>query len=140
MCSGRGARNPPRTQARSAHVPPAVLLTPNECSSNLSERMSSQPRFDIADFPGDITLDHVIPAAAANFGPLPADLRPELLAALGRRGIERLYSHQAEAYDAVRRGMPLVARTPTASGKTLCHKPSGLPRFPANTQKNALFA
>ena len=52
--------------------------------------MSSQPRFDTADFPGDITLDHVIPAAAANFGPLPADLHPELVAALGRRGIGRL--------------------------------------------------
>jgi len=62
--------------------------------------MSGLPRFDPSDFPGDITLDHVIPAATAEFAQLPAGLRPELVAALGRRGIDRLYSHQAEAYDA----------------------------------------
>src|SRR5207247_9991302 len=112
MCSGRGARNPPRTQARSAHVPPAALLTPNECSSNLPEHMSSRPRFDTAHFPGDITLDHVIPAAAANFGPLPADLHPQLVAPLARRGIARLYSHQAAPYDAVSAARPLVRVTP----------------------------
>src|SRR5207253_11245879 len=114
MCSGRGARNPPRTQARSAHVPPAALLTPNECSTNLPEHMSSQPRFDTADVPGDITLDHVIPAAAANFGPLPADLHPEPLAALGRRGIELLDSHQAEPDDALTLGLRPDVATPTA--------------------------
>ena len=101
--------------------------------------MSSRPRFDTADFPGDITLDHVIPAAAANFGPLPADLHPELVAALGRRGIGRLYSHQAEAYDAVRRGMHLVVVTPTASGKTLCYNLPVLQRLLENPEKRALF-
>src|SRR5437879_13174037 len=81
--------------------------------------MASGPRFDPSEFPGDITLDHVIPAAAANFVALPADLRPELVAALARRGVERLYSHQAEAYDAVRRGRHLIVVTPTARGTTL---------------------
>src|SRR5881398_2690358 len=139
MCSGRGARNPPRTQARSAHVPPAALLTPNECSSNLPEHMSSRPRFDIADFPGDITLDHVIPAAAANFGPLPSDLKPELAAALRTRGVERLYSHQAEAYAAVRRGDHLVVVTPTASGKTLCYNLPVLQRLLEDPERRALY-
>src|SRR5207245_2001883 len=74
--------------------------------------MSGLPRFDSADFPGDITLDHVIPAATAEFAQLPTDLRPELVAALGRRGIERLYSHQAEAYDAVKRGRHLGMTNP----------------------------
>src|SRR2546428_269299 len=68
--------------------------------------MSGLPRFDPSDFPGDITLDHVIPAATAEFAQLPAGLRPELVAALGRRGIDRLYSHPAEADDAVKRGRP----------------------------------
>ena len=81
----------------------------------------------------------MIPAAAANFGPLPADLHPELVAALGRRGIERLYSHQAEAYDAVRRGMHLVVVTPTASGKTLCYNLPVLQRLLENPEKRALF-
>src|SRR5437868_15439767 len=101
--------------------------------------MSAVPRFDTADFPGDITLDYVIPAAAAVFAPLPADLRPELVAALGRRGIERLYSHQAEACNAVRSGRHLVVVTPTASGKTLCYNLPVLQRLLESPEKRALY-
>src|SRR2546425_580123 len=101
--------------------------------------MPGLPRFDPADFPGDITRAHVIPAATAEFAQLPADLRPELVAALGRRGIERLYSHQAEAYDAVKRGRHLVVVTPTASGKTLCYNLPVLQRLLERPEKRALY-
>jgi DEAD/DEAH box helicase domain-containing protein len=100
---------------------------------------ATAPRFDPADFPGDITLDHLIPAAPAIFAPLPPDLRPELIAALGRRGIERLYSHQAEAYAAVRAGRHLVVVTPTASGKTLCYNLPVLQRLLEDPQRRALY-
>ena len=100
---------------------------------------AAAPHFDQADFPGDITLDHVIPAAPAIFAPLPSDLRPELIAALQRRGIERLYSHQAEAYTAVRGGKHLVVVTPTASGKTLCYNLPVLQRLLENPEKRALY-
>src|SRR3989441_1032656 len=103
------------------------------------EHMSGLPRSDSADFPGDITLDHVIPAATAEFAQLPTDLRPELVAALGRRGIDRLYSHQAEAYDAVKRGRHLVVVTPTASGKTLCYNLPVLQRLLERPEKRALY-
>jgi DEAD/DEAH box helicase domain-containing protein len=83
--------------------------------------MPDVPPFDPADHPGDVTLDHVIPAREAEYAPLPADLRPELLAALETRGIHRLYTHQAEAYAHVRAGRHTVVVTPTASGKTLCY-------------------
>src|SRR6184192_4576384 len=88
---------------------------------------------------GEITLDHVIPATAADFVPLPADLRPELVAALAGRGVQRLYSHQAEAYAAVRRGRHLVVVTPTASGKTLCYNLPVLQRLLENPEKRALY-
>jgi DEAD/DEAH box helicase domain-containing protein len=81
----------------------------------------------------------VIPEASATFSSLPMDLRPELVAALGRRGIERLYSHQAAAYAAVRKGRHLVVVTPTASGKTLCYNLPVLQRLLENPQKRALF-
>src|SRR5712692_8087679 len=97
------------------------------------------PAFEPADFPGDITLDHVIPASSADFAPLPADLRPELATALAGRGIERLYSHQATAYDAVRKGRHVVVVTPTASGKTLCYNLPVLQRLLENPDKRALF-
>ena len=83
--------------------------------------MASIPAFDPNAFQGDITLDHVIPEVQATFAALPVDLRPELATALERRGIQRLYSHQAEAYAAIRAGRHLVVVTPTASGKTLCY-------------------
>lgn len=101
--------------------------------------MAASPYFDPADFPGEVTLDHVIPEATAKFAPLPADLKPELVAALSRRGIERLYSHQAEAYVAVRNGRHLVVVTPTASGKTLCYNLPVLQRLLEKPEKRALF-
>src|ERR1700737_3944983 len=101
--------------------------------------MLTIPSFNPADFPGDITLDHLFLAAAADFTPLPGDLRPELVPALAGRGIERLYSHQGDAYEAVRKGRHLVVVTPTASGKTLCYNLPVLQRLLANPEKRALY-
>ncbi len=101
--------------------------------------MPSLPPFTATDFPGDITLDRVIPATTAKFAPLPADLRPELAAALAARGIKSLYSHQADAYNAVRKGRHLVVVTPTASGKTLCYNLPVLQRLLENPERRALF-
>jgi len=101
--------------------------------------MSSSPAFVPNDFPGEITLDHVIPGAAARFAPLPADVRPELAAALAARGIVRLYTHQADAYHAVRNGCHLVVVTPTASGKTLCYNLPVLQRLLEHPERRALY-
>jgi DEAD/DEAH box helicase domain-containing protein len=101
--------------------------------------MPSFPPFVATDFPGDITLDHVMPATAATFAPLPADLRSDLAAALATRGIESLYSHQADAYQAVRSGRHLVVVTPTASGKTLCYNLPVLQRLLENPERRALY-
>jgi len=101
--------------------------------------MVSLPHFDAADFPGEITLDHVVPAVAAKLAPLPPDLRPELVSALRSRGIEQLYTHQAEAYRAVRAGRHLVVVTPTASGKTLCYNLPVLQRLLEDPSRRALY-
>ena len=101
--------------------------------------MSALPRFDPSEYAGDITLDHVEPGRAAEFASLPSDLRPELVAALARRGIERLYTHQAEAYTAVRGGRHLCVVTPTASGKTLCYNLPVLQRLLEDPEKRALY-
>jgi len=101
--------------------------------------MAVFPAFRPADFPGEVTLDYVIPEASANFAALPLDLRPELITALGGRGIHRLYTHQADAYEAVRKGRHLVVVTPTASGKTLCYNLPVLQRLLENPEKRALY-
>jgi DEAD/DEAH box helicase domain-containing protein len=50
---------------------------------------------------------------------IPSELHPDVLAALGRIGIERLYSHQAQALNSAWAG-PTIVTTGTASGKSLC--------------------
>ncbi len=49
------------------------------------------------------------------------EIEKELREVLKRRGIERLYSHQAEAIDLIRTGHNVVVMTPTASGKSLIY-------------------
>jgi DEAD/DEAH box helicase domain-containing protein len=49
----------------------------------------------------------------------PPELHPDVLGALGRLGIEHLYSHQAQALHAAWAG-PTIITTGTASGKSLC--------------------
>ncbi|MCW3016548.1 MAG: box helicase, partial [Solirubrobacterales bacterium] len=51
--------------------------------------------------------------------PIPEDLHPLVHEALQRRGITRLYTHQAEAVEAAWDG-PTIVTTGTASGKSLC--------------------
>jgi DEAD/DEAH box helicase domain-containing protein len=49
----------------------------------------------------------------------PAELHPEVLAALARQQVEHLYSHQADALHAAWSG-PTIVTTGTASGKSMC--------------------
>ncbi|MBN1866317.1 DEAD/DEAH box helicase [Candidatus Sumerlaeota bacterium] len=55
------------------------------------------------------------------FADAPGGLAPAVVSALAAQGIERLYSHQAEAIEHVRAGQNVVVVTGTASGKTLCY-------------------
>lgn len=64
---------------------------------------------------------HTIPARDGIYSSIPGHLDPRLIAALARRGIAKLYRHQAEALEAVREQRDVVVVTPTASGKTLCY-------------------
>src|SRR5438309_1367130 len=64
---------------------------------------------------------HHQPAAAGDFAEVPAAVDARLQAALKKRGIVRLYTHQAEAFEHVQSGRNVVIVTPTASGKTLCY-------------------
>src|SRR5258708_30425514 len=101
--------------------------------------MPTFPDFAASNFQGDVPLDHVIPASEARFAPLPDDLQPELGRALAARGIQRLYSHQADSYNSVRRGRHLVVVTPTASGKTLCYNLPVLQRLLEQPERRALY-
>src|SRR5437879_1442945 len=59
------------------------------------------PPLDVAALPGEVTLDVTLEAAPPELVPLPADLHPALARALTERGLEGLYSHQAQAWRGV---------------------------------------
>jgi len=61
------------------------------------------------------------PARPARYAAFPDGLSEPVRRALAARGIERLYSHQRESWDALERGEHVVVVTPTASGKSLCY-------------------
>ncbi|MBI5869081.1 MAG: DEAD/DEAH box helicase, partial [candidate division Zixibacteria bacterium] len=64
---------------------------------------------------------HTMPATPGRYAEFPGTLDSLLVAAIRRRGVSRLYSHQAEAVECVGTGNNVVVVTPTASGKTLCY-------------------
>ncbi len=68
-----------------------------------------------------ITGELTIPARSGDYRNLPLDLDKRIVSAMIKRGVHRLYSHQAQSYDLITAGEHLVVVTPTASGKTLCY-------------------
>jgi DEAD/DEAH box helicase domain-containing protein len=86
-----------------------------------------------------ITAVHHVPAREAQWAPMPGWIRPELVEAYRKKGIEQLYSHQAEAAERVHCGDNLVMVTPTASGKTLCYNLPVLNAILENPDTRALY-
>ncbi len=79
-----------------------------------------------------------LPPRPANLVGLP-ELHPELASALSRTGVERLYSHQREAYERVCAGENVVVATTTASGKSLCYKIPAFENALESAASRALF-
>ena len=82
----------------------------------LLEELKKEPQFA-----AQIRHWHTVPRREGRYVTLPDGLTQELSDLLRKRGINRLYSHQLEAYHAARRGEHVVVVTPTASGKTLSY-------------------
>ncbi|MEN5115928.1 DEAD/DEAH box helicase [Luteimonas sp. TWI662] len=74
-----------------------------------------------AKYPGRITGSLLLPGQPGRYAPMPGEVPEALARALRSRGIDRLYSHQAQAWAATQAGRHVVVATPTASGKSLCY-------------------
>ena len=72
-------------------------------------------------YEGQIVHVQTVPARAARHAEAREPLAPPVSRMLGQMGIEGLYTHQAQAIDAVRDGRDVVVVTATASGKSLCY-------------------
>jgi len=86
-----------------------------------------------------VTASHRLPAMAASFAPYPEGTDDRLISALRARGIEQLYTHQAEAFGHVLGGRNVVTITPTASGKTLCYNAPVLNAILQDSATRALY-
>jgi DEAD/DEAH box helicase domain-containing protein len=69
---------------------------------------------------------------------LPDELHPEVAEALLARGVDRLWSHQAEALHAAWAG-PTIVTTGTASGKSLCFQLPTLDTLCRDARARALY-
>ena len=92
-----------------------------------------------AEFLARVTRWEVIPASGGNYAGFPPYLDPRLRQALQQRGISRLYSHQADALEALQRGEHVIIVTPTASGKTLCYNLPVLNTMLADPEARAIY-
>ncbi len=86
-----------------------------------------------------ITALRHFPALPGSYEDFPADLDSRLVSVLKARGIERLYSHQSEAFERAHNGENVVVVTPTASGKTLCYNLPVLNTFLDEPGARALY-
>jgi DEAD/DEAH box helicase domain-containing protein len=68
-----------------------------------------------------VAAHRVLEPRPPRHAPWPEALDPRLANALRSRGVEALYTHQAQALEAIRAGRNVCVVTPTASGKTLCY-------------------
>jgi DEAD/DEAH box helicase domain-containing protein len=75
---------------------------------------------------------------AARTVAIPGELHPDVVAALRARGIERLWSHQANAVRAAWDG-PTIVTTGTASGKSLCFNLPTLDVLSRDARARALY-
>ncbi len=91
------------------------------------------------DFAAAVTRWEHIPAREGHYADIPDEMHAALRASLSARGIDHLYTHQRQAYDAVRAGRDVVVVTPTASGKTLCYNLPVLQRILEEPDARALY-
>ncbi|MGH2453712.1 MAG: DEAD/DEAH box helicase [bacterium] len=111
--------------------------------------MGRRTTFDIPTFLAHLQRDRgyedqivhrrSLPGRAARYARLEPPLSGALRAQLATRGVTRLYTHQAAAVDAVRRGEHVAVVTPTASGKTLCYNLPVLEHLAGDPDARAIY-
>ena len=104
----------PNPLAQRAVRQDGALAAPVSGGDQLARRLARRYR-------DRITGAFVLPGKDGDYAPLPADMPAPLMEALRARGVERLYAHQAQAWQATAAGEHVVVATPTASGKSLCY-------------------
>jgi DEAD/DEAH box helicase domain-containing protein len=100
----------------------------------LLEYLKSQRRFM-----DNVTHWQLLPAQEARYADFPQTVDEQLQYALRQKSIQKLYTHQAEAYQYIKNGKNVVIVTPTASGKTLAYNLPVLNEILNDREARALY-
>jgi len=87
----------------------------------------------------EVAYSGLEPARTARVEALPDDLDPRVASSLLGTGVTALYRHQAEAWEAARRGENVVVTTGTASGKSLAFNLPVLDAIARDPKSRALY-
>ena len=87
----------------------------------------------------NVVLDRTLAATESRTAEIPSALHEDVARALIARGVNELWSHQADAFERASRGEDLVVATPTASGKSLCYNLPVLDRLAREPDARALY-
>lgn len=99
------------------------------------------PLFDILSTPrfAEVEAEIVLPAREGRSRELPDSLHPRLADKLRAQGVERLWVHQRDAWDAAQRRESFIVTTGTASGKSLCFNLPVLDTLLRHSRQCALY-
>ena len=87
----------------------------------------------------EVAYSGIEPPRDPKLEPLPDDLDPGVASALVATGVTALYRHQAEVWEAARRGENVVVTTGTASGKSLAFNLPVLDAIAREPKTRALY-
>jgi DEAD/DEAH box helicase domain-containing protein len=109
-------------------------------SSSITRVREVLDGFALRDRDGEmLTAIRHFPARPAQWAGFPDWIHADLRAAYEAKNIEKLYSHQAAAAEAVHDGRNTVIVTPTASGKTLCYNLPVINAILENSDTRAIY-
>ncbi|MBQ4552863.1 MAG: DEAD/DEAH box helicase [Clostridia bacterium] len=91
------------------------------------------------EFMSCVTHWHTDPAREARYAPWPDCIDARIPDMLKKRGVQSLYTHQAQAIDIAAQGRDVCVVTPTASGKTMCYNLPVLSEILRNENARALY-
>src|SRR5688572_613516 len=123
-------------------APPSLPVVSGDKDQLLQQalgRLGASPKPGGADADAIVTATRRLPAVAASYAPFPDRTDPRLIGSLAARGINQLYTHQAQAFAHVLGGRNVVTITPTASGKTLCYNAPVLNAILQDQSTRALY-
>ena len=87
----------------------------------------------------EIAYSGIEPSREPRLEPLPDDLDPRVASSLVANGVTALFRHQAETWEAARRGENVVVTTGTASGKSLAFNLPVLDAIAREPKTRALY-